>query len=46
MNIIDEYTAFCFDEACAYILGELKEDKKAMYDDDRKENKGLQLLLS
>ena len=46
MNLTDEYTVYCFDEACAYILGELKDDKKAIYDDDKKENKGLQILLS
>ncbi len=51
MNIEEEYVAYCFDEACAYILGELKNDKKPMHDDDKmenktnKENKGLKLLL-
>lgn len=28
MGIEDAYTAFCFDEACAYIIGELQDDKK------------------
>jgi hypothetical protein len=27
MEIEDAYTAFCFDEACAYILSELKDGK-------------------
>lgn len=29
INLYDEYEAFCFDEACAYIISELsKEDAK------------------
>lgn len=28
MDIDDAYTAFCFDEACAYIIKELKDGKK------------------
>ena len=28
MEIEDAYTAFCFDEACAYILAELQDDKE------------------
>ena len=28
MDISDAYTAFCFDEACAYILKELKDGKE------------------
>ena len=28
MGIEDAYTAFCFDEACAYIINELKEGKE------------------
>lgn len=30
MEIEDAYTAFCFDEACAYILSELKDGKTPM----------------
>lgn len=28
LNIDDEYTAFCFDEACAYILGRIRNKEK------------------
>ena len=31
MGIKDDYTAFCFDEACGYILLQLKQDKKPMF---------------
>lgn len=28
MGIKDEYTAFCFDEACAFIVKQLRDGKK------------------
>ena len=28
MGIEDEYTAFCFDEACAFIVSKLQNDEK------------------
>lgn len=31
MDISDAYTAFCFDEACAYILKELKDGKEPVF---------------
>lgn len=31
MNISDEYTAYCFDEACAYIIGKIKDNKKPIF---------------
>lgn len=31
MHIEDGYTSFCFDEACAYILGKLKDGKKPIF---------------
>lgn len=31
MDISDAYTAFCFDEACAYILKELKDGKEPIF---------------
>lgn len=31
LNINDEYTAFCFDEACAYILGRLRNKEKPRF---------------
>lgn len=43
-----DYTDFCFDEACAYILNEMRQDKKPRWKNeenkDRIEN-GLQYLL-
>lgn len=35
----DEYTAYCFDEACLYILNMLNDNKKPIFDDDVKVNK-------
>lgn len=31
MATTDEYTAFCLDEACAYILAQVEQDKKPMF---------------
>lgn len=31
LNIEDEYTAFCFDEACVYIMCELESGKTPCY---------------
>lgn len=45
LNIEEEYTAYCFDEACAYIYGQISDGKKAKYPEDKQENKGLSLLL-
>lgn len=28
MGIEDEYTAFCFDEACAFIVSKLRDDEE------------------
>lgn len=35
----DEYTAYCFDEACLYILNMLNDNKKPMFDDDKEQQK-------
>ena len=31
MGIDDVYTAFCFDEACAYIVSQLKDGKEPVF---------------
>ena len=31
MGIDDSYTAFCFDEACAFIVSQLKDNKKPKF---------------
>lgn len=38
MGIEDEYTAFCFNEACAFILAKLKNDEKPIirFDENNK----------
>ena len=46
-----DYADFCFDEACAYILNEMRQDKKPRWKDekDKEEDKienGLQYLMS
>lgn len=33
-RIYDEYTAFCFDEACEYIISQLQQDKKPKWKED------------
>lgn len=32
INIPDSYTAFCFDEACAYIMMQLNDEKEVRKD--------------
>lgn len=31
MGLKDEYTSFCFDEACAYIISKLKDGEKPIF---------------
>ena len=38
LKIKDEYTAFCFDEACMYIITQIEDKKKPLWDEDRKKN--------
>lgn len=35
MAVKDEYTAYCFDEACFYILSMIKEGKKPHFENDK-----------
>lgn len=40
IKIDDEYTAFCFDEACAYIMGKIDAgENPVFFDDDSSKNK-------
>ena len=32
LNIEDEYTAFCFDEACAFIMGKIDNKEEPNFD--------------
>lgn len=32
INIPDSYTAFCFDEACAYIMAQINDEKEIRKD--------------
>jgi hypothetical protein len=34
LDINDSYIAFCFDEACMYIVDQLKENNKPRFSDD------------
>nr|DAO77712.1 MAG TPA: hypothetical protein [Caudoviricetes sp.] len=34
MHITDEYMAFCFDEACMYIIDQLENKKKPRFKDE------------
>lgn len=38
LNIDDEYTAYCFNEACANLMMRLKADEKPVYREQKKEN--------
>ena len=47
-RIQDEYTAFCFDEACDYIISQLEQEKKPRWREEQitkqeKRNSNLQL---
>lgn len=33
-RIYDEYTAFCFDEACEYIISQLQQEKNPKWKED------------
>ncbi|MGX8125684.1 hypothetical protein ACWTV9_05495 [Clostridioides difficile] len=35
LRIKDEYTAFCFDEACIFLVDAIKNDKKLKFKDDK-----------
>lgn len=39
MGINDTYTAFCFDEACAFIISEIQDGKKPVIKKETNENK-------
>ncbi len=39
MGIEDEYTAFCFDEACAFIVNKLRNNEEPVIDLDAGEAK-------
>ena len=38
LRIKDEYSAFCFDEACNLIIKNLQDGKKAIFDEDYKKS--------
>ncbi|MEG2246305.1 MAG: hypothetical protein RSC84_02550 [Peptostreptococcaceae bacterium] len=38
MRIKDEYTAFCFDEACYYIIRNLKDNKEPIFSEEYKKS--------
>lgn len=42
----DEYAAYCFDEACAYFLSELSENKQPHFKEDEKSNPTLNKLVA
>lgn len=44
MFMEDPYTAYCFDEACAYLLQCLKDKKTPHFPGDAKENRTLKML--
>ena len=39
-RINDEYTAFCFDEACMYIISQLESEKKPIWPEDTMKEDG------
>lgn len=46
LRLSDEYTAYCFDEACAYFLSELSEKKQPHFKEDEKSNPTLSKLVA
>lgn len=36
LRIKDEYTSFCFDEACMFLVDAIKNDKKLKFENDEK----------
>lgn len=40
LGIDDEYTSFCFDEACAYITDRLQDKKRPQWEDEKKASAG------
>ena len=42
----DPYTAYCFDEACAFFLSELSEKKTPHFAEDEKSNPTLNKLVA
>ncbi|CZR97655.1 hypothetical protein CDFC105_73467 [Clostridioides difficile] len=40
LRIKDEYTSFCFDEACIFLVDAIKNDKKLKFEND--ENKSVE----
>ena len=46
LRLFDEYTAYCFDEACAYFLSELSEKKQPHFEEDEKSNPTLSKLVA
>ena len=47
IGIVDDiYTAYCFDEACAFFLSELSENKQPHFKEDEKSNPTLDKLVA
>lgn len=40
IRLEDEYTAFCFDEACMYIISQLENDKNPTWTEDIEKEDG------
>ena len=38
LGLNDEYTKYCFDEACMYILNQIDDKKVPRFPEDKKEN--------
>lgn len=41
LQVDDEYTAFCFDEACNYIVSKIKAGKEPQYEKKKKKVKSM-----
>lgn len=44
LDIQDNYLAFCFDEACGYIVNQIKEDKTPRFLDEEKPSNNSNLI--
>lgn len=46
LHISGEYESYCFDEACAYLITQIEQEKIPMFKESIQENKMLKLLMA
>jgi len=46
LNLDNDYEAYCFNEACAYILTKLENEETPHFEEDKKQNSLLAKMLT